>query len=149
MTPTALMFAVAGQICFFGLLASQSKPAWFRVNGQVPSRLKIGATWAVLIVVCALGAVASDKPPQSASTEAVQTESADQILIDIALPGQASSAPDAMATDAQMQVEEASDGLHDASMPADAVTDIASDAVVDEKPAPARTARALKKAKER
>ncbi|MGJ7546647.1 hypothetical protein [Variovorax sp. LT1R16] len=81
-----LLFAIAGQICVLGLVVSAARPQWFRINGAVPSRWKIGGAWFVLALVCAIGALASGFEPERAPTEWVETTTVEPATMDIAVP---------------------------------------------------------------
>ena len=54
MTAQAVLLALASNVCFVGLVASLYRPVWFRANGRVPSRWKIGGIWLALTIFCAL-----------------------------------------------------------------------------------------------
>lgn len=98
-----LLFAVAGQICGLGMIVSVARPQWFRINGAVPSRWKIGGAWFALALVCAIGALANGFEPEPAPTEWVETTTVEPATMDIALPVEIDPSP----------------GIQDASRPAE------------------------------
>lgn len=82
-----LLFALAGQFCILGMVVSAARPQWFRINGAVPSRWKIGGAWFVLALVCAIGALASGfEPDPKAPPEWVETTTVEPAVIDVAVP---------------------------------------------------------------
>jgi hypothetical protein len=82
-----LLFALAGQFCILGMIVSAARPQWFRINGVVPSRWKIGGAWFVLALVCAIGALASGfEPDHKAPVEWVETTTVEPAVIDVAVP---------------------------------------------------------------
>lgn len=86
MAMKGLLFAFAGQACVLGLIASAARPQWFRINGAVPSRWKIGGAWFLLALVCAIGALASGFEPERSPTETVETTTVEPATLDIAVP---------------------------------------------------------------
>ncbi len=121
MTATGLLFAVVGAVSGIGFVASLARPVWFRFNGGVPRRWKIGATWLVLVAVSTLGALAQRnagavrEPQANAPTES--TESASDISFET-FPGHAVSLPEVdVPMDAAKPAEETLDTLIDVAPP--------------------------------
>lgn len=81
MTPTGLLFAIVAAASGIGFIASLAKPVWFRFNGGVPRRWKIGATWLLLAAISSLGALAqrhtgvAQEPQATTPTEATEATS--------------------------------------------------------------------------
>lgn len=117
MTSTGLLFATVFMASCIGLVASLAKPVWFRFNGAVPRRWKIGVMWLVLAAICALGTLGQSNIRLVGGTETTEpvtsTESAPDILIE-RFPGQA-------VTTEQIDVP------MDAAKPADENTEIVTD----------------------
>lgn len=128
MTDTGLLFAAVGLASCIGLLASLAKPVWFRFNGAVPRRWKIGVMWLLLVAICALGTLAqrnvAGKRGIATDVPTTSTEPASDITVE-AFPGQAVAVP-----------APPSDGLMDAAKPADEAVDTLIDVAPPPPPPP-------------
>ena len=116
MNAKALLLVVALQACIAGLLLSQAKPHWFRINGKTPSRRKIGAIWGALAVACALGAVWQPQAPADAPADVVETATERVIQADEAISESPLDAIDQAAT-AEAVDAPGEDGAMDAARP--------------------------------
>ena len=114
MRPEGLLFVVALQACFIGLLASQAKPHWFRFNGRTPSRWKIGAMWGALAIACALGAVSQGRAPVDGTGDVPRSET-EQVV----LPTEATSDAIELAIPMAGPAAQGEDGVMDAVRPAE------------------------------
>ena len=131
MSGQAVLLALASNICFAGLIASLYRPIWFRANGRVPSRWKIGGIWLALVVLCAaLSLRAGFRSPSDADpTPSVEWTQVGPVT-DVVVPLD-SATVDAQATDIVRAIDE----------PMDAVKEAAEPAPVAPAPPPAKPAR--------
>ena len=121
MSAQALLLAVMSNVCFMGLVASLYRPVWFRANGRVPSRWKIGGIWLALCSLCVvLSLNAGFRSPSEADpvphTEVMNVET----FSDIAMPIDVPIANDGVMDAAQRTVDEAMDAV--AAVEAEPVT---------------------------
>jgi len=91
MSGQAVLFALASNICFAGLIASLYRPIWFRANGRVPSRWKIGGIWLALCSLCVLLSLTAGfrSPSEAEQVPHIEATQVEALSFDIAIPVEA------------------------------------------------------------